>query len=418
MPCFSQDKEVLKLNLSDCINMALDTNPAIIKARANIDVAEANITQALSTFYPVVKLNSQYNRTNANTTSISGGGGNVVTTPARQSSSTNFSITQRIFDSFKTWRNYKYADAQLENIKYAFEETSNNLSLNVTKYYFEVIAVKHLVKLDETLLLQSKNHLDQTNANYKAGIAPKADTYSAQVNVTQAQVNLLEAQNSLRIQMANLKNLIGLKREVNIEVVEESFELNYKPLLPEAITSAINKRPELKEMLAQIEAQSIQIDILTLNVMPQLTVDVGFNLDAARDPALPDNSYTIQANFTLPLFDGFNSAAKIDAAKANMTGLEAGKLDVEKSISLEVETSYYNLETAFSRIELTSQQVEEANKNLQVAEGRYKAGVSPFQELLDAQVTFSRTMTEFITAKYRYQIALFTFKKAIGEELL
>ena len=180
----------------------------------------------------------------------------------------------------------------------------------------------------------------------------------------------------------------------------------------------MDKRPELKEMLAQIEAQNIQIEILTLNVMPQLTVDVALNLDAARDPALPNNSYTVQANFTLPLFDGFNSSAKIDAAKANMTGLEAGKLDVEKSISLEVETSYYNLETAFSRIGLTSQQVEEANKNLQVAEGRYKAGVAPFQELLDAQVTFSRTMTDFITAKYRYQIALFNFKKAIGDELL
>lgn len=416
LPC--SGKEVLKLNLSDCINMALDTNPSIIKARASIDVAKANRRQALSGFYPVIKMNSQYNRTNATTTSISGSGGTVDSTPDSQSSYTNFTLSQRIFDSFKTWNNYKYSDAQLENAEYALQESSNNLSLNVTQYYFNVISAANLVKLNETLVQQSINHLEQTEANYKAGIAPKADTYSAQVNCTEAKVNLLDARNNLRIKMANLKSLIGLKRDIEAEVVEESFELTCKPELQEAISNAMEKRPELKEMLAQIKAQAVQIDLLTISVMPQLTVDVGLNLDAARDPARPNNYYTVQANFTLPLFDGFSSSSKIDAAKANKTSLEAGKLDTEKSISLEVETSYYNLETAFAKIELTTQQVEEANKNLQVAEGRYKAGVSPFQELLDAQVTFNRSMTDLIVARYNYQIALFTFKKAIGESLL
>ncbi len=418
LPSFGKDEETLKLNLSDCIKMAIDTNPSIIKARANIDVAKANRTQALSGFYPTIKMNSQYNRTNARSTSISGTGGTVVSTPDSQSSYTNFTLSQRIFDSFKTWKNYKYSDAQLENAEYALQEACNNLALNVTQYYFNVISAANLVKLNETLVQQSINHLEQTEANYRAGIAPKSDTYSAQVNFTEAKVNLLDVQNNLRIKMANLKNLIGLKRDVNADVIEEHFELNYKPQLQESITNALEKRPELKEMIAQIQAQNVQIEILTLNVMPQLTVDVGLNLDAARDPSLTTNYYTVQANFTLPLFDGFSSSSKIDAAKANKTSLEAGKLDTEKSISLEVETSYYNLETAFAKIELTTQQVEEANKNLQVAEGRYRAGVSPFQELLDAQVTFSRSMTELIVAKYNYQIALFTFKKAAGDELL
>jgi len=102
LPSFGKDEDVLKLNLSDCIKMALDTNPSIIKARASIDVAKANRTQALSGFYPVIKMNSQYNRTNASSTSISGTGGTVVSTPDSQSSYTNFTLTQRIFDSFKT----------------------------------------------------------------------------------------------------------------------------------------------------------------------------------------------------------------------------------------------------------------------------------------------------------------------------
>ena len=412
----SLSRDIQQLTLSDCISMAMETNVSIIKARDNIRVAEAGKRQSLSTFYPSIQFSSQYSRTNANTTFISGAG-TVVSSPARQSGLATFIIKQRIFDSFRTWNNYKLSEAQLQNAEYALKEAAKDLALAVARNYFQLSEAKHLVELTEVLLNQANKHFEQTNANYQAGISPKSDIYSAQVNVTQAKVNLLEAQNNLNIQKANLRKLIGLERSDLFEITDEKLELNYKAELQEGINKALQDRPELNEMMAQIEAQNRQIDLLTLNVMPQLTIDLGLNLDAYRDPSLSENAYTVSANFTLPLFDGFSSKAKIDAAEANMNSLQAQERDMKRSISLEVETDYYKLETAFAKIELTSQQVEEAKKNLDVSEGRYKVGVAPFQEVLDAQVTYNRSMVELIASRYAYQIALFTFKTAIEEEL-
>jgi len=145
---------------------------------------------------------------------------------------------------------------------------------------------------------------------------------------------------------------------------------------------------------------------------------VGYYSDITRDPSIPENYYTISADLSFPIFDGFNTDSRIESAEASRVIYEAQKTDLIKSISLEVETSYYALETAFAKIKLTSQQVEEAKKKLEVAEGRYEAGVGSFQEVLDAQVSYNQSMNNLLTARYDYQTALFTFKKAIGEELL
>jgi len=110
--------------------------------------------------------------------------------------------------------------------------------------------------------------------------------------------------------------------------------------------------------------------------------------------------------------------ARLEEAKANKVIYEAEKVETEKSISLEVEKAFYNLRTSLAKIELTSRQVEEGKNSLEISEGRYEAGVGPFQEVLDSQTAYAQAMTDFLSARYDYQIALFSFKKAIGEELL
>jgi len=410
----AEEEEILYLNLQDCINMAMETSSSIIKAEQNVVIAEANTSQSLSTFYPSVGLYGNYSKTNQGTTTVSG----ITASTTRQSQALTFGIKQTVFDSFQTWYKYKYYRIQVEQQKYNLENEKATLALNVTQAYFNVISAKYLMELDEVLLEQSIKHLEQAKANYEAGISPGADIFSAEVDVTESRVNLLESQNDFRTKMAKLKNYIGIKRDVEIEIDEEFFELKDELLLDDAINSALARRPDLQALITQVEAQDRQIDILELGKYPSLSINVGYYSDITRDPSIPENYYTISADLSFPIFDGFNTDSRIESAEASRVIYEAQKTDLIKSISLEVETSYYALETAFAKIKLTSQQVEEAKKKLEVAEGRYEAGVGSFQEVLDAQVSYNQSMNNLLTARYDYQTALFTFKKAIGEELL
>jgi len=413
---FAQEEEAITLNLRDCINMAIETDPSITKAEQNIIIGESQKTQTVSEFYPDVGLTGSYYRSNRGSATIDG---NITAaTNSTQSHDLALGITQRIFDSFRTWHRYKYSQLQIEKSGYSLEKEKQSLALEVTEAYFQTIKNKYLVELDGVLLEQSHQHLDKTIANFEAGISPRADIVSAEVNVTEGEVNLLEAENSLSIQMATLKNLTGLKRDVEIILDEELYELQSTLELDKAIVDAMNNRPDLKAVILQIEAQEKQIKLAELDRYPYLTVDLGYYSEITRDPSIPENYYAFNVQLSFPIFDGYETEARLEEAKANKVIYEAEKLETEKSISLEVEKAFYNLRTSLAKIELTSRQVEEGKTSLEISEGRYEAGVGPFQEVLDSQTAYARAMTDFLNARYDYQIALFSFKKAIGEELL
>ena len=411
-----EENDTLKLNLQDCINMAINTNPSIIKAEQSIVIAESQETQSLSGFYPDVGFTGSYYRSNRGSSTIDG----TITAQSTSSQSHNltFGVEQVIFDSFKTWYKYKYSNMQVERSQYSFIEEKQQLALEVTEAYYTALKNSHLVELNKILLSQSLQHLDNTVANFEAGIAPRADIISAEVSVTEAKVTLLEAENNFNLQQATLKNLIGIKRDVEFSLDEKIYELQTALELDNAIMSALNKRPDLKAVITQLEAQETQIKLAEIARYPQLSVNMGYYSEITRDPSLPENYYALNVQLSFPVFDGFEKEAQLEEAQANKVIYEAEKLELEKSISLEVEKAFYNLKTSLAKIELTSRQVEEAGNNLEVSEGRYKAGVGSFQEVLDGQTSYSQAMTNYLNAKYDYQIALFSFKKAIGEELL
>jgi outer membrane protein len=415
IPAFGEEK--LQMKLMDCIKMAIDTNPIVIKANQNIVIANSQLTQSASLFWPNVKINGQFNVTNATSTTISGGSGSVTTQPSKSSYLGTLAVNQTIFDSFKTWYNYKYALTQLSIAEYNLIQIENELALNVANEYFNTLTSQKMYELNRVLLQQSIKHLEQAQANYEAGITAKADVFSAKVRVTEAKVNLLDAESDLKIKVAQLKSDIGMKRDTNIEIAEEIMETEKKLTLEESITNGIEQRPELKKILAAIEGQEKLLSLAKVNSAVQFNIGVGLNFDFARDPGTSQKSYTASAVLSVPLFDGFSSEAKVDETEARLVSYEADRTDIEKQISLDVETAYYTLETAIAKIELTTEQAEEARKNLDVSEGRYAAGVSSFQELLDAQIAYKQSMTNLITSRYNYQISLYTFKKALGEEL-
>ena len=410
----SSEEEVLRLNLESCIDMAMKTDVDIITAEQNLAIAVAQKKQALSGFYPTVGMSGAYSRTDQGSTTVSG----ITASTTSQSHFLAYGISQTVFDSFQTWYSYKYALLEIKQQEYALQDAKATLALSVSTAYFDVINAKYLMDLDRLLLEQSLKHLEQAAANYEAGISPKSDVFSAEVDVTNSKVTLLESQGNFKTKMAKLKNYIGIKREVKIELEENFYEMEEDFLLDDAINNALSKRPDLMEAEVQVEAQDKQLDILNLDRYPSLSIDVGFYSEITKYPTDPENYYTISASLSIPIFDGFNVQSQIEQAEAYKVIYEAQKADLMKTISLDVETAYYDLETALAKIQLTSQQVQEAEKNLNISEGRYEAGIGSFQEVLDAKVSYSQAMNNFVSARYDYQTALFTFKKAIGEELL
>ncbi len=407
-------EESEKITLKDCINMAMDNNPSVIRARQDIKVAESLKTQALATYLPNLKYTGTYQKSNqGNGTIVSGIYFPAV--PIDDYSST-VSVSQTVFDTFKGYYQYKQYKAQIEQYEYALKEAASTLTLTIAQDYFNAAKAKDILNFRESLLDNSLKYLDKANENFQVGLSPKSDVFTAEVNVTQAKVDLLTAQNDNKNKLVQLKIDTGLPLDKNINIAEEVYELKNKTSMEQALADAFERRPEIKKYNAQIEYQNKVITGAKLQRLPNITLGVSYNY--STDSYLsPDKYYSVYGQVNFPIFDGLNTKSQVESAEATRTQYESDKEKQKRTIITDVTTAYNDLETNLAKIELNNIQVEQAKFNLELAEGKYTSGVGSFQDILNRQDDYSKAMVNLITAKYDYQISLAKFKKATGEEL-
>lgn len=407
-------EEYEKFTLKDFIGMAMDNNPSVIRARQDIKVAESSKTQALATYLPNLKYTGTYQKSNqGNGTIVSG-----IYFPAVpiDDYSATLSVSQTVFDTFKGFFQYKQYKAQIEQYEYALKESASNVALTVSQDYFNAARAKDILKFRENALENSLKYLDKATENFNVGLSPKSDVFTAEVNVTQAKVDLLSAQSDIKNKMIQLKLDTGIPVDKEISIAEETYELKSRPEIKEALNTAMEQRPEIKKYNAQIESQDRVIDGARLQRLPNVTVGVSYNY--GTDSYLsPDKYYSVYGQVNFPIFDGFSAKSQVESAEATRAQYESDKEKQRRTIISDVTTAYNELETNSAKLELNRLQVEQANFNLEIAEGKYTSGVGSFQDILNRQDDYSKAMVNLINVKYDYQISLAKFKKATGEEL-
>jgi outer membrane protein TolC len=119
---------------------------------------------------------------------------------------------------------------------------------------------------------------------------------------------------------------------------------------------------------------------------------------------------------TLPLFQGGLTKGRVSEARANLLALEAQRDMMKQSILLEVNQAFADLESASARVDVMEKTLQKARENLDIAQGRYKAGVGPYIEITDAQLSSVNSETDHIKALYDYHLAIAQLMKAMGQK--
>ena len=119
----------------------------------------------------------------------------------------------------------------------------------------------------------------------------------------------------------------------------------------------------------------------------------------------------------MPLFEGGLTKGRVSEARANKNSLEAQRDALRQSILLEINQAYADLESAAARIAVMESSLKSARESMDLAEGRYRAGVGPSLEVTDAQVAGAKAETDYVQALYDYQLAAAKIAKAMGKGL-
>ena len=409
-----------RMSLKECIDTALKSQPTIRAAQENIRAGQGRETQTASPYFPQVTASTGYSENH----SPMGGaffGGSITKTYT-----TSLSVNQTLYDFGKTGNAYDAAKLGTLSTERDAERISHEVVLNVKQSYYALLAAKKLVEVAQKTVEQTESHLKQAEAFFRTGSKPRYDVTRAEVEVNNAKLGLINAKNGVRLRTIALNNAMGIDPGRITEIVEELPPVPALPTLEQAQVDALKNRPDMRKTETDIEAAKSRVRAEQSNYLPTLSANAAYNWANGTSEfgqfmgttlkGDVQNSWNAGIILTLPLFQGGLTKGRVSEARANMLGLEAQRDTMKQTILLEVNQAFADLESAAARVDVMEKTLQKARENLEIAQGRYKAGVGAYIEITDAQLSSVNSETDRIKALYDYHLAIAQLLKAMGQQ--
>ena len=394
------------LNLNQCIEIALKKQPHIVAAMGNVNVNQSRVGQAKSNYYPQINWSSSYHRINPTTGTLLKGGSSY------DEYLSNVNLSQTIYDFEKTSTQVKIQNLNLDSSRSDLDNVASQIVFGVKQSYFGLLQAKRNHEVAVETVQQFQQHLDQAKGFFEVGTKPKFDVTKAEVDLSNAKLNLIKVQNSFRIAKVNLNNAVGMPEAPEYTVVDDFRFQKYDITLDEAIKRAYMTRPDLQSIIARKEAAEKTIELQKKGYYPTLSGNANYAVSGEEFPL--EKGWSVGATLNFPLFSGLSTKYQVEEAKANLQILKANEDALRQSIHLDVEQAYLYLQQASDSISTTELTVRQATENLELANGRYASGVGSPIEVTDALVSLANAKTAYIAALYDYKVAQASMEKAMG----
>ncbi len=405
------------LTLKQAEALAVKNNPQISVARL-IALAQQQVTREVrSNLWPAAT---------GNITGVGAENGTRITAGALNNpiiyerAAAGVMVTQLITDFGRTSNlissaNYA-AKAENENAM----ATKEQILLAVDKSFYNALQAQAVLTVAQQTVDQRQTVANQVEALFKSKLKSELDFSFASVNLAQAKLLLLDAQNNENAAFATLSMVLGFASLQNFQLVEDTSTMAAPPAnVDDLISQAFSMRPEILSLQFQYQSarkfQTAERDLLFPSIRAIGTVGdtpVG-NTAVAPNPGALSNTYgAVGGNMEIPLFNGFLYTARAREASLRAQATQARLVDMRNVIARDVRTSWLNANTAYQRLAVTQQLLQQAQLALSLAQSRYKLGLGSIVELSQAQL--QQTQAEISNAQagydYRLSLALLTYE--------
>ena len=392
-------EEIIKkgelLSIERCVKIALSNHPDIIAYANTVKANQSKVGQANANYYPQIDWSSGYSKSDSVDQYTNG-----------------ITLKQNIFDFGKTSAQVQIQSLNLDSSRSDLNNVSGQVILNVKQAYYGVLKAKRNRDVAEESVKQFLQHLAQAKGFYEVGTKPKFDVTKAEVDLSNSKLNLIKTVNSLRIAVATLNNAIGVPNAPEYDVEDNLFYQAFGITFEDAIGTAYKNRPDLESVILKKQAAESSIILARKGYYPALTGNASYNWTGEKFPLA--EGWNVGAALSFPIFSGFLTRHQVEEARANLNVLSANEESLRQAVFLDVQQSYLNLKDAEERIPAAELVVRQAEENLELASGRYAAGVGNPIEVTDAQVSLSSAKTSYIQALYDYRVSQASLEKAMG----
>jgi outer membrane protein TolC len=414
----------IRLTLPDAIDRALRASHRIGEFQARQEAATAAVASRSAADMPTISLLGGYMRTNhVDEYAIPGG---VLKPPTV--------IYPDVPDNWRTrvdlqWPVYTFGRVQaLERSARsevtAAEEDLNtstaDIRLDATRAFWALVTATESVRVVEEALALVEAHLRDVKNMKDAGLLAPNDVLSVEARRSRQQVQLIEARNMRDVAEADLRRVTGLARDVaiTIDAVLEGLPTEL-PAYDQLLAEARAGRSERQALQARVDAIGERRTAVAAGLKPTIAVAAGFDYARPNPRIFPraaewNDSWDVGVNVAWPLWDG--GRVKADAAEvaANQRAVEQRLAEFDSVLDFEVKQRRLDLEASRAAILASTDEVTASAEARRVVSERFKAGLVPNTEVLDAQQALLVAQFDRTRALATARLAQARLDRAVG----
>ena len=393
---------VESLTLVEAEKVALQNHPQIQIAEHRAAYASAQFRQAQSAYAPQVN-GSLTGVVAENDSRITAGALNNPIIYDRFSAGafvtqyvTDFGRTQAIVHSYN-----QHARAQQAGVF----ATRADVLLQLHQAYFAALKSKVLLTVAQETVRDRQLVADQVGVMAQNKLKSGLDVAFASVDLSQAQLLLIQTQNDLQASYAQLSSALGYREP-------RDFDLAEPPSMPpppsdftQVLQEAFANRPELAGQRLEINAAKSYATAERDLWFPSMTAAGGAGVAPYRADQLDSRYAAIGFNVNIPVFNGHLFGSLRAQANEEFRAQQQVLRDLEDRVARDVRTAWLNANSAYQRLSVTEQLLNEAKLAEDLAASRYRMGLSSIVELTQAQLNLTQAQIAEASAKYDYQTA-------------
>lgn len=416
--------------LDDLIEAAIINSPDIKISKADYEASVQRNRQADSDYLPRLDLSAMAGRQGVDYGDQSIGlPGNEVTPGSSDTNLLGGQVTakQLIYDFGKTTSNMESFENQSYAFKASMQQRISDKIYIVKKAYYSLLFNHALLDVNKENIKLNEQQVYRSKRYFEAGIRTKVDVTDAKVNLIEAQLNLQNTMHDLKLSIVELKKEIGIDSDKRVDdkeiFIQKPKSYNVYQSLPKLILplaqykeEAYQNRAELDQYVQLLKSAQSQYDQVDGDFYPSLYASGNYlvqNVD--EDAFAPEEQWKATVSLEWNLYSGSKTSAQTEEMRIIIMRARADLENARLRIQKEVSDAYIQVNKQLDNTKLSESLSIAAKEKFAQVQKRYEHGLADYIELQQARQSYIDSRARLTQSYYEYYTAIAQLDHAIGK---
>ena len=408
----------MQLTLEQALEIALSESNTIKIADLTIEKTGYAQKGSYASLYPNVSVSSSYQRTLLKQVMVMDMGGQPMEIKVGRDNNINASASASMpLVNASLWESLKLSGMDVEMAVEQARSSKIAMVKQVKQAFYAVLLAQASHEVMSQVYENAQKNYEKTLQRFNVGKVSEVERLRAQVTMLNAEPNVSSAENAVLLATWQLKAVMGIALDTEVEVVGDLNDYTSALLAPYVSEEDLSNNSSLLQLDIQDRMLESTIRMQKRQYLPTLAANINYNYSAMGDEELRwFPSSTAAVSLSIPIFDGFQKHYNILQTRKTRDMLSLQREDAERNLRIAIRNYNDQMALCIKNYQAANATVEIAQKSYDFSAKMYEVGKATLVELNDAQLALQQAQLTQAQAVYNFMVTKASLDELIGKE--